>query len=183
MSKSFRRALEAIVLLLMAALAIIVVLGVGFRKFGAALVWYDEVASVLLAWLTYYGAALAALDRRHIGVPTLVDALPIRARVPVLVVSEVIVLAFFAAIAWAGVRVLQVLAGNTMISLPWVPTAVTQAVVPIGAVLFIVARLMSLPAILERARQGEPIGGFGSVISQESVNSQEPVTSQEAAPQ
>ena len=44
----------------MGALAVVVVLGVGFRKFGAALVWYDEVASVLLAWLTYYGAALAA---------------------------------------------------------------------------------------------------------------------------
>lgn len=159
MSKAFRSTLEGIVLLLMAALAIVVVLGVGFRKFGAALVWYDEVASILLAWLTYYGAALAALDRRHIGVPTLVDALPVRLRVPVLLLSEGIVLAFFAVIAWAGVRVLQVLAGDTMISLPWVPTAFTQSVVPIGAVLFIAARLMSFPRLIERARKGLPLGG------------------------
>ena len=56
----------------MVALAVIVVVGVGFRKAGASLVWYDEVASIMLAWLTYYGAALAALSRSHIGMPTLV---------------------------------------------------------------------------------------------------------------
>lgn len=156
--RGFRRVLEAIVLALMASLAIVVVLGIGFRKFGAALVWYDEVASVLLAWLTYYGAALAALDRRHIGVPTLVDALPPRAKVVLLVVAEVVVLGFFGAVAWAGVRVLQVLAGTTMISLPWVPTAVTQSVIPIGALLFIVARLLSFPGVLARARRGEALG-------------------------
>ena len=65
----FERLLEAIVLVLVGALAVVVVMGVGFRKFGAALVWYDEVASILLAWLTYYGAALAALKRAHIGFP------------------------------------------------------------------------------------------------------------------
>ncbi len=161
MSGALRKALEGVVLFLMAALAVIVVMGVGFRKFGAALVWYDEVASVLLAWLTYYGAALAALDRRHIGVPTLVDALPPRLRTAVLFFSEAIVLVFFAAVAWAGVRVLQVLAGGTMISLPWVPTAVTQSVIPIGAALFIVARVLSFPTVLDRARRGVPIAGYG----------------------
>ena len=60
---------------LVAALAVVVVLGVGFRKAGAALVWYDEAASILLAWLTYYGAALVALTRGHIGVPVLVERL------------------------------------------------------------------------------------------------------------
>ena len=69
----FRKSLEGIVLSLMASLAIVVVVGVIFRKAGASLVWYDEVASILLAWLTYYGAALAALHRAHIGMPTLVQ--------------------------------------------------------------------------------------------------------------
>ena len=31
-----------------------------YRKAGASLTWYDEIASILLAWVTYYGAALAA---------------------------------------------------------------------------------------------------------------------------
>ena len=73
--EAFRKLLEGLVLFLMAALAVVVVMAVAFRKAGASLVWYDEVASILLAWLTYYGAALAALHRAHIGVPTLVDRL------------------------------------------------------------------------------------------------------------
>jgi len=44
---------------MMIALALVVVLGVGYRWAGKALVWYDEVAAVQLAWLTYYGSAYA----------------------------------------------------------------------------------------------------------------------------
>ncbi len=153
MRKAIARFLEAAVLILRAALAVVVVMGVGFRKFGAALVWYDEVASVLLAWLTYYGSALAALRRAHIGVPTLLDALSPRVRVPLLFMSEAFVLGFFAIVAWAGWRVIRVLAGTSLISLPWVSAQLTQSVIPIGALLFIVARLLSLPALLELARQ------------------------------
>ena len=136
----------------MAALALVVVLGVGFRKFGAALVWYDEVASVLLAWLTYYGAALAALRRAHIGVPTLLDVLSPRVRIPFVLLSEAFVIGFFATVAWAGWRVIRILAGTTLISLPWVPARIAQSVIPIGAALFIAAQLLSLPDAL----QGRP---------------------------
>jgi TRAP-type C4-dicarboxylate transport system permease small subunit len=43
--RSFERFLEVIVVVLMAALTAVVILGVTFRKAGAALAWYDEVAS------------------------------------------------------------------------------------------------------------------------------------------
>ncbi len=132
----------------MAALAVVVVVGVGFRKAGASLVWYDEVASILLAWLTYYGAALAALHRAHIGLPTLVDRLEGRVRASVILAGEVCVLAFFVVLAAAGMRVLSVLGGTSLVSLPWVPAALAQSVIPIGAVLFIVAQLLSLPDAL-----------------------------------
>ncbi|MCL4762803.1 MAG: TRAP transporter small permease, partial [Burkholderiales bacterium] len=59
--RGFERALEWVVIALMIVLAVEVAAGVIFRYAGRALVWYDEVASVLLAWVTYYGAALAAL--------------------------------------------------------------------------------------------------------------------------
>jgi len=41
-----------------------------------------------------------------------------------------------------------VLGGTSLVSLPWVPAAVAQSVIPIGAVLFIVAQLLSLPDAL-----------------------------------
>jgi TRAP-type C4-dicarboxylate transport system permease small subunit len=139
----------------MVSLAVVVVVGVVFRKAGASLVWYDEVASILLAWLTYYGAALAALDRAHIGVPTLVDKLSGKSRLAILIVAEVLVLTFLVVLAWAGVRVLMVLGDTTLVSLPWVPTAVAQSVIPIGAVLFIIARLVSMPDAFRPAEAQE----------------------------
>jgi len=152
---AFRRLLEAIVLTLMTALAVVVVVGVGFRKAGASLVWYDEIASILLAWLTYYGAALAALHRAHIGMPTFVARLEGVPRVAVILAAEACTLTFFVVLAWAGVRVLSVLGGTSLTSLPWMPMSVAQSVIPIGAVLFIIAQLVSLPDVL-RGTTHEP---------------------------
>ncbi len=141
--KRFERFLEFVVLTLMATLAVVVVVGVVFRKAGAALVWYDEVASILLSWLTYYGASLAALKRAHIAFPTLVNKLRPHLHAYVLAFRELVVLGFLVLLAWAGWRVMGILEGTTLVSLPWVPARVSQSVIPIGAVLFIIAELMS----------------------------------------
>ena len=61
--QSYQRALEWLVVILMAALAGEVTVGVVFRTLGESLEWYDEVASILLAWLTFYGSALASVKR------------------------------------------------------------------------------------------------------------------------
>jgi len=157
--RRLQRALEAVVLTLMLSLALVVVVGVAFRKLGASLVWYDEVASIVLAWLTYYGAALGALHRAHIRMPTLVDRAPRRARIAMVVVAEATVLAFFVVLTLAGVRVLSVLGGTTLVSLPWVPASVAQSVIPIGAVLFIAAELVTLPDVVRQAWSAERASG------------------------
>jgi TRAP-type C4-dicarboxylate transport system permease small subunit len=146
--RSLEKALEAAVIFLIAALAVIVVLGVGFRKFGDALVWYDEVAAILLAWLTYYGAALGALRRAHIGVPTVFEALGGRPRLVMFWVAEALVIGFFLVVAWSGWQVLMVVGGDSLISLPWVPARLAQSVIPIGAILFIAAEIASIPGAL-----------------------------------
>ena len=143
--RRYERLLEWIVIALMAALAVEVTAGVVFRYSGYALVWYDEVASVLLAWVTYYGAALAALKRAHIGVPELVRGLPPGLRLPLAMLAEASVLAFFILLAWVGYAVLEVLATDNLVSLPRVSVTYTQSVIPIGAVLFIIAEAMALP--------------------------------------
>jgi TRAP-type C4-dicarboxylate transport system permease small subunit len=134
-----------IVIALMAVLTVVVVVAVVYRKAGASLSWYDEVASILLVWITYFGAALAALKRSHIGVDNLLLALPLAWRKIAVVAAEAFVLVFFALLAWAGWRVLLVLDGMNLVSLTWVPVQLTQSVIPIGAVLFIVAEIVSLP--------------------------------------
>jgi TRAP-type C4-dicarboxylate transport system permease small subunit len=148
----FERALTAFVILQLAALAVLILVGVLLRKLGVPFVWYDEGASIMLAWLTYYGAALAALKRAHIGFPGLVNSLPPRWRVPMVWLGEACVVGFFALLAWFGLQVLVILGGDSMVSVPWVPTRFTQSVIPIGAALFIVAQLLSLPEVLRQAR-------------------------------
>jgi len=145
--------LENVVLVLMAALALLVVVAVLFRKAGAPLVWYDEVAPILLAWLTYYGAALAALKHAHIGFPKLVASTPRKFRPVLIAVRETFVVAFFSLAAWAGWRVMLVLDDTYLVSLPWMPARLTQSVIPIGAVLFIVAELVAVVERLERERE------------------------------
>ena len=148
----FDKFLESVVLLLMTTLAVVVVLGVVFRKAGAALVWYDEVASILLAWLTYYAASLAALKRAHIGFPKLVESAAPKLRFCLVVIREVIVVGFFVLVAWSGWRIIQVLEGTYLVSLPWVPAQVAQSVIPIGAVLFVIAELVSAAEVLGKSR-------------------------------
>ncbi len=138
-------ALAWFVIALMAVLTAIVIVAVVYRKLGHSLSWYDEVASVLLAWITYYGAALAALKRGHIGFDDVLLALPRPARAVAVVVAEALVLFFFGLLAWAGFQVLSILQGENLVSLTWVPVSLTQSVIPIGALLFIAAELLSLP--------------------------------------
>ncbi len=151
--KGFQRLLESIVIVLMVTLTGIVLVAVIYRKMGASLSWYDEIASVMLAWLTYYGAALAALHRGHIGFSGLIEAMKPAVRIPFIIISEVCVIGFFALLAWVGVDVLIILEGDSLVSLPQIPTRLTQSVIPIGAVLFIIAEVMGLPELFRKAKR------------------------------
>lgn len=147
--QQFERCLGVVVLVLMVSLVGIVVAGVIFRKAGASLVWYDEVTSILLAWLTFYGASLAALTRSHIGFQKVVEATKsVRLRFTLLITRFVVVVAFFLLVAWAGWRLLEVLEGTALISLPWVPLALAQSAIPIGAFLFVVAEMITTADLL-----------------------------------
>ena len=149
--RGFERLLEIIVMLLTGGMALVVLLAIIYRKSGASLVWYDEVASIMLAWLTYYGAALAAIHREHIGFAGVIQALKPAVRIPFVIISEIIILAFFALLAWVGFDVLVILKGDNLISLPQVPTRLTQSVIPIGAILFFIAEALAVPELLKKS--------------------------------
>ncbi len=146
--KTFRRLVETLLgafcVALIVTLTALVLVAVAYRQLGASLTWYDEVATVLLAWLTYYGAAFAMLKRGHLGSPELLMRLPIAPRRVLFVVSEALVIGFFAVVAWTGAEVVVLLKGDGLISLPWVSVQVTQSVMPLGAAMFILCQLLSV---------------------------------------
>jgi TRAP-type C4-dicarboxylate transport system permease small subunit len=160
--QGYERALEWVVIALMALLAVEVTAGIVFRTAGYSLVWYDEVASILLAWLTFYGSALAAVKRAHIGCPELVALLPPVPKVLARLAVEAIVIAFFLTLGWSGYQVLGVLATDHLVSLPSIPVSWVQSVVPISAFLIIVAEVLNLPRVIAIAQHGEGISGGAS---------------------
>lgn len=180
---AFEHVMKVIVAILMVTLAVLIVTAVIFRKAGHSLSWYDEVASVLLAWLTYYGAAYAASRRAHIGFEGLVEAMPPRWGLAVFVLAETIVIGFFVVLAWTGWEVLKVLEGTTLVSLPQVSVQITQSVIPIGAVLFIVGQLLSLPEQWRKLRAGLPLNPeIPEELAHEAASVRESDATESAAP-
>jgi TRAP-type C4-dicarboxylate transport system permease small subunit len=153
-------ALEWVVMLLMVLLFVEVTLGVVFRAAGSSLVWYDEVASVLLAWLTFYGSALASVKRAHIGCPEVVERMGARARHALGIVAQVLVIAFFSLLAWVGFSIMPILTGDSLVSLPWVPMNFVMSVVPISSVLIVAAELV---ALVEIVRHDAPVAQAGGI--------------------
>jgi len=154
----FERLMEWVVIALMLLLFAEVTVGVIFRMVGEPLVWYDEIASILLAWLTYYASVLAALKRAHIGVPGFVRSLAPVPRMVALIASEAMVIGFFVLLAWLGVTIHDVLTTDFLVSLPEVSSAYVQSVIPIGATLFVIAELLALPQAIAEARRRGPSG-------------------------
>lgn len=158
----YERTLEWLVLTLMAMLAAEVTVGVVFRTFGSSLEWYDEVAAILLAWLTFYGSALASVKRAHIGCPEVMAFLPRRSKFVFRVIAEVLTIGFFLLMGWMGYQVLGVLDSDNLISLPSIPVSWVQSVVPISAVLIVAAELITLPKVLANALAAPAITGGAS---------------------
>lgn len=155
LSTFFRRMIEIIAASLLVGLAVVVVVAVFCRYvLNDSLPWYDEVASAMLAWITYFGAALASLRRAHLGFSALVKSLPPLARKAVFILSEAITYTVFIALAWAGWKVLAVMGGMTLESLPWVTFKFVQAIVPVGCGLIILAQIFSTPLAWQRVVEG-----------------------------
>jgi len=126
---------------LLAALAVLVCLGVFFRYvLNSSLVWYDEFASYMLVWLTFYGAVVADYHHRHINFDLLVNKLAPATRRAVDVVGELAVLGFQFVLCWYGWVLTRTMFDETAISLPWVKVGWINSVLPItGGLLLLIS--------------------------------------------
>lgn len=152
---SFARFFESGLITLMITLTTVVIVAVLYRKvLDSSLSWYDEVAEILLIWVTYFGAALAALRRKHIGFDGFLLSLPLGMRTAAFIFAELVVIAFFALLTYGGWIVYTVIEGDTLVSLTWMSQQVPQSIIPIGGVLFIIAEILSIPQAWTAMRKG-----------------------------
>lgn len=156
---AYGRLLQGLVAALMVILFVEVLVAVVFRMIGHSLIWYDEVASILLAWLTFYGSALASHKRAHIGCPEVVEQLPPHWRRRMDVLTQCLVIAFFAALGWVGFAIMPILAGDAMTSLPQIHMNWVQSTVPISAALILIVEVRQLWLLLSPAPLRATAGG------------------------
>jgi TRAP-type C4-dicarboxylate transport system permease small subunit len=155
-SRLLARVLEIVAGTLLVALTVLVSVAATLRYVGTGISFYDEVAPILLAWVTFFGAALVALNRGHLGFDNVVRALPDAACRVAFVVSEALTITFFLALAWGGYRLLQVMAGEHLVTLPWLSTGITQSVIPIASLAFVAAELLTLPQAWAKLHRPPP---------------------------
>ena len=139
------RALEAWAGFLLVLMVVVVTAGVFYRYvLNAALGWYDEFASYLLVWLSFYGAILASQRGLHIEFDAAVRRLAPGPRRAVEAVSGFCTLAFHAILFAFGIVLTRSMEGETAISLPWVRMAWVYSVLPISGALMLVFSLIRL---------------------------------------
>jgi TRAP-type C4-dicarboxylate transport system permease small subunit len=168
MEKTFGRLIELLewwAVFLLVLMVLLVFLGVFFRYvLGSALAWYDEFASYLLVWLTFYGAVVASYRGRHIGFETFVAGLRPSAKRRVAIVAELFVLGFQVVLFYYGWLLMQKMGDETAVSLVWVKMGWVYSVFPItGGLMLLISLHRLFCLVLGKADQkGAEVAWSGS---------------------
>jgi TRAP-type transport system small permease protein len=166
--KYFRRLVDLVevwTVLLLVLMVLLVSLGVFYRYvLNSSLSWYDEFASFLLVWLTFYGAVVASYRHRHIGFEVVVDRFMPSTRKIIELIAEFCVLGFQAVLFYYGWLLVQKMGDETTVSLVWVKMRWIYSVLPITGGLMLVISLMRLVSIAtgNERRKGEDSAWSGS---------------------
>jgi len=168
MNRFFRRLIALVewwAALLLVLMAVVVCLGVFFRyALNSSLVWYDEFASYLLVWLTFYGAVVASYRRRHIGFEIVVDRFEPRTRRIIDFISECFVLCFQLVLFYYGWLLVRKMGDDSAISLTWIKMGWVYSVLPITGALMLLISSMRLVDITfsKRREKGSEAAWSGS---------------------
>jgi TRAP-type C4-dicarboxylate transport system permease small subunit len=166
MQRFFRRVIDLVewwAMFLLVLMVVLVCLGVFFRYvLDASLAWYDEFASYVLVWLTFYGAVAASYHQRHIRFETVMDRLMPRTRKRFEIVAELFVLAFQVVLFYYGWLLTRKMGDETAVSLVWVKMGWVYSVLPIAGGLMLLISLQRLLALVDGS---EPRKGTESAWS------------------
>jgi TRAP-type C4-dicarboxylate transport system permease small subunit len=163
-TEAFAVAMELWTALLLATMVLVVALGVFFRyALGSALSWYDEFASYLLVWLTFYGAVVASYRRKHIGLEALVERLGPGSRRVAELLAEACVFGFQLVLCYFGWVLTSKLGDETAVSVIWVKMSWVYSVLPIsGGLMLLISAGELVRLVLGREREGGEVVWSGS---------------------
>ena len=136
----------AVGLLLMLGLLYVGLLQIVVRYAPAGMLyasWTEELARLMLVWLTFWGAAMVQRTDGHMSVSVLFDLLPPGARRALHLLDGLAVLAILVVLATAGWQVAYSQLGQTTITLD-LSIAAFACAVPVGGTLMLVFVLVDL---------------------------------------
>ena len=138
------------VIAILAAMASMVFANVALRFLtNHSILWVEEVSRYLMIWLTFLGAGIVLRYGAHIGIDALQERFPAAAPA-IRGAIFAILLAFFAAMVWLGLRYALLTWGQTTPVLE-VPIGAVYLAMPLGFALMIVhLLLMAAPYVRHR---------------------------------
>jgi TRAP-type C4-dicarboxylate transport system permease small subunit len=157
--------LEWWAMLLLVLMVVLVCLGVFFRYLlSASLAWYDEFASYLLVWLTFFGAVAASYHNRHIQFGTVVERFTANTRRKIAIVAELFILGFNVVLFYYGWLLMQKMGDETAVSLAWIRMGWVYSVLPItGGIMSLISLDRLLHLVFRRElRKGVQAAWSGS---------------------
>ena len=151
--------------------AVLIGIDVLMRKFLARSIGgADELAGYSLAIGTAWGLGAALLDRAHIRIDSLYGLFPQRLRIALDLLALVLLVGFFALVAWHGLGVVSQswTSGSRSQSALETPTVIPQALWIIGLAAFVVIGVLLLIQALRLAFAGD-LRGTARLISTRSA--------------
>lgn len=131
------KAVEAIVICMMAAVVFIVTAEIALRGvFGFSMIVTEELSRYLMIWVAMMAIALVAADDGHMRITLVSDVVPPRVGLVLGVVSDIVVIAFLSALVYASAVVLPRMASQGTVTLG-LNMAVVYAAMPTGGALML----------------------------------------------
>lgn len=138
------RTADALTIAVMVAVFAVMVVGVVFRYgLNASLIWSDDFLIWGLVWIVMLGSVGVLASWRHVYVPVAVLALPLRARIPVLILSKLLTIAFLVFVVVVGFSVFNGTFHRTSLGLG-LSTRWMKLALPVGAGLMCVVGVIQV---------------------------------------
>lgn len=97
--------------------------------FNSPIIWAEELSRYAFIWLVFVGSAACSKRKRHIAIDGLVQALPVRVRLPLVVLADCATLAVAVLLVVYGGRLMLHATQGTATLM--VPKSVVYAVIPL----------------------------------------------------
>lgn len=151
------RLVELVVIFAYMGLVVDIATAVFFRYvLNNSLVWAEELARYIFVWLTFLGGGLAVGRNIHIGVDSLVEALPLKTRQVVQLCVELAVSVFVVALIIVGIQ-LALATSQMQTLLLNVSVAYVYLAVPVGGTVMLLNLLVNVEMRLRALIDGGSI--------------------------